>query len=175
MAPTALTYQYTNRAWLEGLLSAEGVSLRLDDDLSGTESETETTRLTTYAVNIATSRVNLYAAQKYEPIQLANSWEVWHWGTIVGAKWLCGRRGNPVPDSLAEAYEEALDELKELRAGQLVLADIPPRDELWPAWSNIELDQRYWLRKLRVQVPISESQRGYRQQRSRWADRALEF
>ena len=32
MPPTALTYAYTNRDWIESLLSIEGVELNLDDD-----------------------------------------------------------------------------------------------------------------------------------------------
>lgn len=169
MPPAALQYQYTNRSWMESLLSVEGVELRLDDDGDDSESATETAYLTYQGINLGTSRVNLYAAQRYNQSELVNSFEAWNWATIAAVRWVCSRRCNPVPESVLELYQEAMEELKAVRAGELHLSDISPRDEWWPAWSNVTVDQRYWLRKIRVETPISESSKSYRQTISRFA------
>src|SRR5262249_39802752 len=119
MPPQPLAYLYTSRSWLESLLSIEGVNLRLDDDQSGVvETSPEENYLTYQGINIATARVNGYCLQIYDALQLANSWEVWDWATIVGARWICSRRCNPIPESIMELYEEAITELKEIRANQ---------------------------------------------------------
>ena len=170
MAPSAQTYQYASRLSIEAILSTEGVEFRLDDDQSGTESATESTFLTTYAIGIATGRVDLFCGSRYQPSDLVNSWPVWHWGTIIAARWLCSRRANPNPDSILMMYDEVMEDLKDVQRGVLSIPDASPRDETWPAWSNVIVDQRYWSEaKVRVQRFISERDSVGQQFRSRYS------
>lgn len=173
--PTALEILYCTRADVEAILSQEGVELRLDDDGSGQVASTELARLTTQGINYASSRVNFYCLAKYEASELAKSWLVNEWATIIAARWLCSRRGNSPPESLENLYEQVLEDLKGIRSDEAQIPDIGPRDAAWPAWSNISFDTRYQLRRLRVERPISEQTTpNYPQHRDVAADLSVE-
>jgi len=154
--PTAFEYLYTTATDVRTLLSAEGVDASLDDDQSGTVSETEETRLTTYAANYATSKVNDYCLGRYDAIDLASSWTANEWATIIAARWVRLRRGNPVPKSLQELFEDVMEDLKAVRTKQYDIQDLAERVSSAPKWSNVRVDVRYRLRQIRVQRPISE-------------------
>lgn len=175
MPPSLPSNVYTSQAWIQDLLSADGVSLRLDDDGDGSVSSDEWDRLTTRAVGLATERVNGYCSGRYNASDLVNSWQAWDAATVIAARWLCARRGNPVPDGINALYEEIVHWLEQVRAGQVFLGDVAPRDEGYFGWSNIELDQRYWLKKLRVIKPISQADGAPSQIRSRWGDSFTEY
>lgn len=110
----------------------------------------------TKATQYATGRVNLYCQGRYDAEDMASSWIVNWWTTVVGTRWLCKRRMNPDPDAVEEDYQEAMAEMKEVAGGQLVLPDIGLRTGAWPAWSNVRVDCGYRLRQVRTQRPISE-------------------
>ena len=174
--PTAPTYAYTNRSWMESLLSIDGVSLRTDDDGDGALNARESAYLMDQAINVATERVNGYLIKRYNPVDLVTSYEVWDWTTLFACRWLCHRRGNPIPESTQLLYDEALEALKEVRSGKRDIANAAPADEEFPVYSNMELDPRYWLRKLRVQRGVSSSDRGPAKPPlpSRWAEQIRE-
>lgn len=156
MPPAALDTLYTSMDDVNALLSEEGVGARLDDDQTGTVTVAEEARLTTYAVNYATTKVNDYALGRYAADDLDSSWTVNEWATIIAARWLCSRRGNPVPKSLQDMFEETMAELRMLRDKQYDLQDIAERTSTAPRWSNVRVDVRYRLRRIRKQRPISE-------------------
>lgn len=152
--PTALTTLYVTQDDMEGLLSTEGVNLRLDDDGNDTVSAAELVRLTTYARNYATGRINMYCLGRYDAADLATSWVVNEWATYIACHWLSRRRGNPA--LFKDEYDEAISELKQIKAGQLNLEELAERNPGWPSWSNTRVDFRYPLKKIRVERPISE-------------------
>lgn len=155
MPPAALSVTYCTSSDVENLLSASGVVGRLDDDEGGTNSGGELAYLT-QAINWATARVNLYVLSRHAAADLANSFVVNWYCTVIAAYLVSGRRGNPVASPLAEAYEEVMGELKAVRAGELTLADVATRDHSFPAWSNQGApDHRYQVQKLRVQRYLS--------------------
>lgn len=158
MAPSAYdaASQYTTADDIKALLSDDGVNLRLDDDNSGAINAAELTRLTTYAINYATSKINDHAIPRYDAADLATSWTICEWATIIAARWLCARRMNPIPESLQALYDEVREELKALRDGSYTLGDISERVSSAPAWSNVRVSVHYRLRRIRVQRPISE-------------------
>lgn len=154
-APSALTYQYTSRTEIQDLLSYSGVKLRLGDDGSDSLSSAELARVVN-AVNIATAKCNLYLLERYDASHLNDSWIVHHWATVIAARWLCKRRGNPVPESIEDEYEEIIEELTAVKQGEMSLGDVPQREADQPTWSNVTVDDRYRVKRIRVQRPISE-------------------
>lgn len=156
--PTALSTYYTTQDDVDVLLSTLGVTTRADDDASGSLSGTETAYVTR-CITYATARVNLHCLQHYAAADLAGSWTVHELATVIAAVLLCKRRGNPVPDGLAEMYAEAMDTLKDLKNKALTLADAGERTSGWPTWSNLRVDHTMPLRKLRREGPISEQSR----------------
>ena len=174
--PQALAVLYTDRESVASMLSDIGVDLRLDDDGNQTIDARELSRMELYAANIATARVNGFCRAKYSVSEMARSWEVYDWATTIAARWLCGRRCNPVPEVISAFYEEVIESLKEVRAGVRQIAELAPSDEMWPVWSNIVVDHRYLLRKIRVQRRISErSNPQYSQNIARWAEYINEY
>ena len=154
--PAALTYRYTDKAEIEDLLSVNGVVLRADDRDRGTLSSTELDRINLNAVNYATGKCNLYLLERYEASILVDSWIVHHWATVIAARWLCKRRGNSVPESLEDEYEEIIEEMQKVKEGELSLGDVAQRESDQPTFSNVTVDTTYDLRQIRVQRPISE-------------------
>lgn len=154
--PAALTYLYTSRSEIDDLLSEYGVDLRLDDNDSNSIDTTESARLTTNGLNIATAKCNLYLLERYDASDLYESWIVHHWATVIAARWLCKRRGNPVPESLDDEYDEVIEEMTAVKEGDMSLGDVAQRESDQPTFSNVTMVDHYALRKIRVQRPISE-------------------
>src|SRR5260370_36205889 len=92
----------------------------------------------------------------YKAADLGTDWMVNVWAPLMASGWLGARRGNGVPASIEAMYQDALKDLKQVRAGQYQL-DLCLREPAWPAWSNLRVDPRYRLRQLRVERPISEN------------------
>lgn len=160
MAPSSsLTYTYCTEADVQTLLSVVGEETRLDDDISGSLSATESGYLTKI-IAWATSRCNLYLLTKYPAGDLAESWIVNDWCTIIATYIVCCRRGNPPAGAIKQMYEQTLEDLKAIKTGELVLPDTALRQAAWPAWSNISFADVYPLRKIRVQRQISEKRGG---------------
>ena len=161
MAPAAQANLYATEDDIRLLLSDLGLDALLDDDDSGTVEAGEQSPMTR-AVNLGTARVKLYCQPRYADEELAESWAVNWWATVLAAWFLVGRRNNPRPDALRELVEGSPDnpgvmtELREVRAGQLQIPDIGTRNVDWPAWSNIRVDARYRYRQARVQRYLSE-------------------
>lgn len=156
MPPIALTYVYTDLESMEGLLSASAIENRVDDDANGTVSTPEDD-WPTWSQNIASARINSFCAGRYEIVDLAKSWSVWNWATILACYWLCCRRGNPVPTSILGLYQETMEELQMVQLGQLLIDDLAMRNSFSPIWSNGRIDDRYMVRKYRVERPLSDS------------------
>lgn len=155
MPPPAPAILYTDRDSINDVLSENGVNLRLDDNANGVVDTGEAPRADE-ASAVGTGTVNRFCQMRYSPAQLANSWSVWDWATLIAAVWLCRRRGNPVPKSLLQARDEAIEEMREVQAGTITLEDIATRMSDAPAWSNSTLDPRYRTQQIRVQRRRSE-------------------
>jgi len=103
-----------------------------------------------------TSKVKLYCNSRYDDSQLVLSGTVNHWATLCACKWLCTRRAQGCPKSLALDYEEAVEEMKAVQAGQLSIEDIGTRGADWPTVTNIVVDPVREGMRARVQPNISE-------------------
>lgn len=152
--PATLAYLYTNNTEVCDLLSAVGVKWRLDNDQDSALQASETAILTK-ALSYGTGRCNLYLLQRYTAVNLADDWNVQSWATIFAAVKVCRTRGNPVPKSLMEFAEEALEELMMVKDGDINLSITEAITDL-PAYSNGVLDDRYRVRKWRIQRALSD-------------------
>lgn len=153
--PTNLTYTYATEADIQGLLSVDGTTARVDDDGTGAQSATEAGYIT-QAIQYATDRCNFYLLGRYAAARLQQSWIVNNWCVIVAAHWLSMRRGNPPPGSVKALYEEAIEDMKLVQKGAQEVPGIGARGSQWPVWSNVRVEALYSLRKLRVEVQLSE-------------------
>lgn len=103
-----------------------------------------------------TSKVKLYCNQRYDDSQLKLSGTVLDWATLYAARFLCTRRAQGCPKSIAEQWEEALDELRMVQSGALAIEDIGTRGVDWPSMSNITVNPSYDYMRSRVEPQISE-------------------
>jgi len=103
-----------------------------------------------------TSRVKLYCNQRYDDSQLKLSGTVLDWATIAAAKFLCGRRAQGCPKSIAEEYKEDTEELQMVQSGVLSIEDIGTRGVDWPTVVNITVNPAYDFQRARVEPNMSE-------------------
>lgn len=103
-----------------------------------------------------TSKVKLYCNGRYDDSQLARCGTVLDWATVCAARFLATRRAQPCPQSIAEQYEEAIEEMREVQCGQLMLEDCATRGTDWPALVNITVRPNYDGMQSRVEPNISE-------------------
>ena len=103
-----------------------------------------------------TSKVKLYCNQRYDDSQLKLSGTVVDWATTCAAKYLCTRRAQGCPKSIAVEYDEAVEEMRMVQAGQLSIEDIGTRGVDWPSVSNIIVNPGYDGMRARVMPNISE-------------------
>lgn len=163
MPPTELAYTYCTEADLQAVMGVDGTTARVDDDGDNAQSVAEAGYLTK-AISWATDRCNFYLLPRYPADRLATSWMVNEWCVCCSLYWLSQRRGNPPPGATAKFYELTVEEMKLVHSGQYEVPGIGTREVLWPAWSNVRVDQLYTLRKIRVERPLSEQTPvGYRQ------------
>lgn len=158
MAPAALAILYATEADIQGLLSIDGETGRVDDDADGSVSPVEEGYVQS-ALNYATATVNRFLIAKYSPQDLATDWCVCEWCVVLACHWLSCRRGNPPPGSTKDLYEAVMKDLQSVKDGESHL-DLGMRMSAFPAWSNVRVDQFNTLRKLVVERPISEGTTG---------------
>lgn len=103
-----------------------------------------------------TSKVKLYCNARYDDSQLKLSGTVLDWATIAAAKFLCTRRSQGCPKSIREDYDEAIEEMKMVQAGQLQIEDIGTRGVDWPTVTNVVVNPGYDGMRARVQRNVSE-------------------
>jgi phage gp36-like protein len=118
---------------LSDRLSAEGVNLRLDD-VPPTASGNVLRR--------TANKINQFLLRQYTAANLATSDIVNELAISIGVYYLCTRRGNPAPESVIAAYEEALDDLASIRRGQTDIGDIARRRQSAPVMDNVRIRLR---------------------------------
>ena len=86
----------------------------------------------------------------------------WDGASLLGAVWLCRRRGNKVPKSLAEWRDEVLADLKDVQAGRLSIEDCAQRQSSLPTISNVIEDPTYRGKKSACSEARATGHRGSR-------------
>lgn len=114
------------RTRLERRISADGVDLRIDDDLASL----------TNVMQEAWTEVLGYCLNRYSETQLAASeWTLLRW-TDLAVMNLCERRNNPAPQSVCRKHEKAIADLERVEAGTKNIADCATRKAAAPTLSN---------------------------------------
>ncbi len=129
-------------------LSSQGI-----DSFSDGDSDTVADCIT-YAAGLVLGKL----ATKYPLTYLAGSLLLIEYATIIAARTLCPRRGNPIPESLELLYQGIVSEggfLDQIVAGQIKLIDasgniIAAKGSFAPTMSNLRVDRRYPNERIRV-------------------------
>lgn len=150
MAIATLEYTYTTQTYVEQMLSAIGVTLRLDDGGDGSVSAAEQLAMTDAIVE-ATETCNYYLAQKYTYADLATSNWVNRCATVLAVYVLAARRLDPIPDSIAERAEKYEEKLKEIRDKGGQVPGLPMKITMAPTGTNTRCDIRFNWRVIRVE------------------------
>ena len=108
------------------------------------------------ACEYGTDRVNRYCAGRYNTTDLVNTWAANDWATTLGANWLCRRLLRELPNTVKEATEEAMKELKMVLGGQMQIPGVGVRTAGWPFIDNQTLNIAYSTHKLRLEQTISD-------------------
>lgn len=143
-APSVLFCSATD---LDTYLSATGVLSRADDNKDGTSEPLAIAM----AINVGTLEVAKYIQRRYLATQLANSMLVNYFATVFACAFLCRRRGNPLPESLAEELDVIIGQLEDIRDGRLDIPDVMERTARSPVVVNQRADARF-SRPLRRQL-----------------------
>lgn len=111
---------------MRDILSRAGVNLAKDDFPPSNFGR---------AIEKAGNQIDKYLYRRYDPSQLALSDLVRDWAAVIACYFLRTRRGEPPPQGLQLLYEEAIADLKEIRAGQNDVPGISPRCTSAPGMS----------------------------------------
>lgn len=103
-----------------------------------------------------TSKVKLYCNGRYDDSQLQLAGSVCDWAALYACKWLCQRRAQGCPKSILRDWEEALEEMRMVQCGQLMLEDCGTRGSDWPVITNVIVNPAYDGMRARMQPNISE-------------------
>lgn len=134
------TQTYCVAADVEYVLSAAGVTARLDDAEDGQRSVAEEAFLTR-AIEIAAGKINQKVRHQYKLTDLAagNDW-LRDCNATLAAKSLAMRRGNPLPESLAQECKDYEAMLDRIRYGREQIPQQSPSFDHTPTVSNYTVE-----------------------------------
>lgn len=135
-------------------LSIEAVKLHTEDygeeSISGEYSAIED------AIWDATEIINYYCFAIYQPADLAKSSWINRRAVDIAVYSLFMRRGNNPPAAMEKRYKECIQWLELVHESHYEIPGVPVRHTLAPAWSNVHIDQRYPVFRVRVERNISD-------------------
>ncbi len=147
MAVEVLTHVYTSQAEIERLFSVEGIE-SVTSDLFGDNRATFWTEIIEYATDYVNGFLWLY----HEEADLADSRWVRSRTTVVGAYLVSQRRGQTA--LFQDLFDLTTDELERVNETRPV-PRLATRSDFSPAMSNIVIDDRFRVAKIRVHSTIS--------------------
>lgn len=149
------TVYYCDPGDIQRRLSIAGVQLRTQDyNISGNSAEAGVIEDVIWD---ATETINFYCDAIYQPQNMVQSFWVNRRCVDIAVYLLELRRGNIPSGSVAATYKQAIDWLERIHSSQIEIPGIPVRHTLAPAWSNISIDQRYPIHRIRVERSISDN------------------
>ena len=141
-------YVYTSRDEMEGVLSQTGINLRIDDiDVMDSEGV-----LDSFFYD-ATLVIDTYTQHLYYSQDLYSSYWVRIRASWLACYYLSQRRGNPALFQVR--YNQILEELERIMDGELLIPGLPTAYDITPAMSNVVVDERFAIDKIRVHPSIS--------------------
>jgi phage gp36-like protein len=145
--------QYCSWSDVQKRISAEAADLRLDDDPSARED----------VLDEAAVEVNGYLQLAYEVPSLALSTWVRFRARDIAVYLLCLRRNHPVPNSVQQRYDDAIELLEKVRQGQMRLPDVAEDKASVPVLSNQRVEMIPFPRLKTVTGKSTGSPEGYSQ------------
>lgn len=144
---------YCTQTDLEHQLSADGVDLRIDDDVSAVaevleEADTEIDQACYYIYSQASLAVNAWVKHKAK---------------TIASYLLCVRRGIPAPSSVVEKYQRALEILEKVRQGAIFIPKAVMSKAAAPTMSNVRPTLRPFPRTVVEKNRSTGKPEGYRQ------------
>lgn len=140
-----LTYKYTTQAEMERAFSTAAVTARTDDGVLAD--------LLDDCINEATDEINFHCERWYEPSDMVNNLWVRRTATWLACYYLSQRMGNPA--QFETHIEEIKLRLEHIYSGHKQIPRLATRDDMTPAMSNLRVDDRFRVEKIRVQPTIS--------------------
>lgn len=140
---------YTTEAEVTRLFSSLGVENRVDDLTDAGDLEDLWEDIT----EDATSMINQYCENFYTSLDLNGSRWVRIRATYIACHILSYRRGNP--SLFRDRYEQILEELEKVSIGSLLIPSLPTRSDFTPAMTNVAVNDKYYIDKIRVHSTIS--------------------
>ena len=141
---------------IERYLSTLGVMLNSDHDYLGVRDDD----VIDDCIGRASAEIIGTLSPLYPQSELELSALVSEWCVVMAAYYLCIRRGNPPPDSLANQYERIWSDggfIYRARKGAFIIPGIKGSSVNAPAITNYDVDRRYGNRTVRVVRPTSTS------------------
>ena len=119
--------QYCTSTDVQLVLSAEGVTLRSDDNAAAVSD----------AIDEASTEIDFYCARRYDPASaLANNLWVAKKCRVIAAAMLCTRRANPLPQGIVFRYEKTIKDLEGVQSGRVQIPLVAGRKTDVPVLSN---------------------------------------
>jgi phage gp36-like protein len=148
---TLLAVVYCDVEDVERFLSVQGVTAFSDHNETGAPDDD----VTHDCINEATLEIDYYCRQRYGQAVLATNDWVAEQSKVLATYFLCGRRGNTIPESLQRRVDKLYEQLQAiLDGGSIPGAESHSR----PAFSNLTVDRRYHRSKVRVTRTNSSDQ-----------------
>lgn len=108
-------------------------------------------------VDQASAEIAMLAGQRYDLDDLAAHPIVIPWATTYAIYFLCQRRGNPMPQSLADEFNRVTANLEKIVAGDIKLPGLDEITGMRPTVSNLVIDRRYVNDQVRVRSTTGET------------------
>lgn len=141
---------YCTATDLQSRISSTGYNLRVDDDATAV----------TPCLQRAKNTILFYAEPLYGATDLQTNANAAGWvndkATDIALYHLCARRGNPVPASIKEDYQQAMQELALVHDDNAHIPELAQRHTDAPTFSNIRVDPTFNYRKIRVERTLSD-------------------
>lgn len=160
MAVETLTPLCT-QAEMERLFSTLAIELRGDDDDDGVFE----TGVVNDSIEYASDTIYQYCLDWHTADKLATSLWVHRRATIIACWHYSQRRGNP--GQFQSLYEITIAELEKIQGGKIRIPRLAWRSNLTGGVSNFRVDDRYVIKKTRVEQTISTGGRGTKQDADR--------
>ena len=129
-----------------------GVTSFADHDADGTAD----TGVVDDCIEESSAEIAMLAGQRYALADLAAHPLVHSWATTLAIYFLCQRRGNPIPTSLADEFNRITAILEKIVDGRIKLPGLDEVTGIRPTLSNLVIDRRYPNNRVRVR-PSSSS------------------
>ena len=135
---------------MERYFSVAGVQAFADHEQTG-EADTD---VIADCITQATEEINYYALERHSPAVLAASDLIVRWATVLAVYFLCERRGNSPPDSLAGEFARIMEKLARIPGKGL--AGLAQRSDMRPSITNMTVDRRHPYSPVRVNQHASD-------------------